>query len=271
MFSTLSIAQKLQLLSLLSLIAVQSPSAVIHFLSCYMGVRVAKKSVLSECCETEWRELACPQQIGDEELALLRHILLFVFVNSQISTLSLDKEERLLLNECMSLLEELIESTLILGDSPMSPLNSGESELFALCRRTLSGARCTEEEVKRGDLLVTQYVQQDGLRTGNGGAILFHGQNCVLSLGDLPELAYLSVNSYLVKAKSISYSALVCRCLLDIFHILPCGKIAKIHFIIMLCTLVLLFSIASAVLRPAEKRLSFRADGTFTVMQVLII
>ena len=39
--------------------------------------------------------------------------------------------------------------------------------------------------------------------------ILFNEERCVLSLGDLPEIVFSSVNSYLVKARSLSFSALV--------------------------------------------------------------
>ena len=212
LFRLFSLQQKLELLSLLALLGVQSPDSAVLFIARYLGVGSvlpAEQSLLSEGFKSVFNEFCGDQQTGDEELALLRHVLVFISVNSQIPSLSLKKETRHVLKDTINLLDELIESACILSDSPIELLNTSENELLDLCRRWISGNSCSEEERKRGDVLVEEYVRQKGIRTESGGVILFNEQRCILSLGDLPENVFSSVNSYLVKAKSLSFSAMV--------------------------------------------------------------
>ena len=168
----------------------------------------AEHSPFFDGLQSVFGEWSGDQQTGDEELALLRHVLVFISVNTQIPSLSLREEAKHVLVESITLLEELIESTTILSDSPIDLLDTSENELLDLCKRRMSGEQCSEEERRQGDILVEEYVRTKGIRAEGGGVILFNEKRCVLSLGDLPEMVFSSVNSYLVKAKSLSFSAL---------------------------------------------------------------
>ena len=212
LFRLFPLQQKLELLSLLALLSLQSPDSAVLFIARYLGVGLVMQeehSLLLDGLQSVFNEFCGDPQTREEELALLRHVLVFISVNTQIPSLSLKGETKRVLEESISLLEELIESTTILSDSPIDLLDTSENELLDLCKRWASGIRCSEEDRRRGDILVEEYVRQKGIRTEGGGVILFNEERCVLSLGDLPEIVFSSVNSYLVKARSLSFSALV--------------------------------------------------------------
>lgn len=186
-------------LRLLSIVSILNPSRAISFLGQYLGCNEISKDEMALVTKTVYKKWINDFQIEDEEIELLRELVCHIIINSQMSSLQLNENDRKQLLEVIRIILGFIETSSLLIDSPVTTNPLGE-QMIRFCESALEKKALTQPSVD-----LRQYLSMYSLRTDNGGILVFCSRKCLLSLSDLPSYVYQRVNEYLLAKPSFSY------------------------------------------------------------------